>query len=109
LTRRVQQAGTDPTDLAALGVARCDRNRLAAALLNEIVGGLVEFEREGLAAFAAEWSAADALSGRSVEVTLPGSHCVGQACGIDSEGALCVRIEGAVRHFHSGEVSVRSK
>jgi BirA family biotin operon repressor/biotin-[acetyl-CoA-carboxylase] ligase len=104
---RVQDAGTVPTDLAALGVANCDRNRLAALLLTEIVGGVVEFERHGLAPFAAEWSAADALAGRTVRLSMPGSDYLGLACGIDSEGALCVRGADTVRHFHSGEVSVR--
>ncbi len=108
-SRRVQQAGTVPTDLAALGVAACDRNRLAAILLTEIVGGVMEFERHGLAPFAAEWSAADALAGRAVSVSMAGSEYAGLACGIDSEGALCVRGADTVRQFHSGEVSVRAR
>jgi BirA family biotin operon repressor/biotin-[acetyl-CoA-carboxylase] ligase len=109
LTRRVQDAGTEPIDLAALGVPACDRNQLAANLISEIVAGVLEFERLGLHAFAAEWSAADALAGRSVRLDLPGSEFVGLAQGIDAEGALCVRGEGGVRHFHSGEVSVRAQ
>jgi BirA family biotin operon repressor/biotin-[acetyl-CoA-carboxylase] ligase len=109
LARRVQDTGTVPTDLAALGVAVCDRNRLAASLISEIVGGVVEFERHGLAPFAAEWSAADALAGRTVDVSLPGSNYHGVARGIDSEGALCVQGADTVRHFHSGEVSVRAQ
>jgi BirA family transcriptional regulator, biotin operon repressor / biotin---[acetyl-CoA-carboxylase] ligase len=109
LTRRVQEAGTVPIDLAELGVAACDRNRLAAALLTEIITGVVEFERHGLAPFAAEWSEADALVGRPVTLSLPGSEYLGLARGIDAEGALCVQGADAVRHFHSGEVSVRSQ
>ena len=51
--------------------AACDRNRLAALLLTEIIGGVVEFERHGLAPFAAEWNEADALIGRTVKLSLP--------------------------------------
>jgi BirA family transcriptional regulator, biotin operon repressor / biotin---[acetyl-CoA-carboxylase] ligase len=109
LTRQVQDAGTDPIDLAALGVTQCDRNRLAAHLLTEIVSGVLEFEQHGLSAFAAEWNGADALVGRTVRLALPGSEHVGVACGINAEGALCVQAEGAIRHFHSGEVSVRAQ
>jgi BirA family biotin operon repressor/biotin-[acetyl-CoA-carboxylase] ligase len=109
LVRRVQDAGTVPTDLAELGVAVCDRNRLAAILITEIVGGVMEFERHGLAPFAAEWSAADALAGRTVKLSLPGSEYLGLARGIDSDGALCVQGADTVRHFHSGEVSVRAQ
>jgi BirA family transcriptional regulator, biotin operon repressor / biotin---[acetyl-CoA-carboxylase] ligase len=109
LARRVQDAGTIPTDLAGLGVATCDRNRLAATLVTEIVGGVVEFERHGLAPFAAEWSAADALMGRKVKLSSPDSEYLGLARGIDSDGALCVQGADSVRHFHSGEVSVRAQ
>jgi BirA family transcriptional regulator, biotin operon repressor / biotin---[acetyl-CoA-carboxylase] ligase len=109
LTGRVQDTGTVPTDLAGLGVAACDRNRLAAMLLTEIIGGVVEFERHGLAPFAAEWNEADALVGRPVKLSLPDSEYLGLARGIDSEGALCVQGADAVRHFHSGEVSVRAQ
>ena len=109
LTRRVQDAGTEPIDLAALGVAACDRNRLAAALINQIVGGLLEFERRGLAAFATEWSAVDALAGRVVTVESANGEFSGQARGIDADGALCVQGSGALRRFHSGEVTVRAE
>ena len=109
LLRRVQDAGTNPTDLAELGVSACDRNRLAAILITHIVAGVVEFECHGLAPFAAEWTEADALAGRVVQLSSPGSQFVGLACGIDPEGALCVQGADAVRHFHSGEVSVRAQ
>ncbi|HEV7432867.1 MAG TPA: biotin--[acetyl-CoA-carboxylase] ligase [Steroidobacteraceae bacterium] len=109
LSRRVQDAGTLPTDLAALGVIACDRNRLAAILVSEIIGGVVEFERHGLAPFATEWNAADALVGRTVKLTLPDCEYLGLARGIDAEGALCVQGADAIRHFHSGEVSVRAQ
>ena len=109
LSRRVQQAGTEPTDLAQLGVNACDRNRLAASLISEIVDGVLEFERHGLAPFAAEWNDADALAGRTVKMSLPDSEYLGLARGIDAEGALRVQGSDTVRHFHSGEVSVRAQ
>ena len=109
LARRVRDAGTEAIDLAALGVAACDRNRLAASLLTEIVSGVLEFERHGLSAFAAEWSEADALVGRTVKLSLPDSEFVGLARGIDSEGALRVQCEGGLQHFRSGEVTVRAQ
>ncbi len=109
LLRRVQDAGTNPTDLAELGVGACDRNRLAAILITQIVAGLVDFERHGLAPFAAEWTEADALADRAVKLSLPGSEFLGIARGIDPEGALRVQDADAVRHFHSGEASVRAQ
>ena len=108
-TRRVRGAGTEPIDLAALGVEVCDRNRLAAVLISEIVAGVLEFERHGLAAFASEWREADALAGRVVSVNMPGGDFVGRARGVAADGALCVERDGAVRQFYSGEVSVRAQ
>ncbi len=108
VSSQVRAAGAEPVDLAALGVAHCDRNRLAADLLGQIVRGVLEFERAGLAPFAAEWAAADALAGRVVTVTLPDGSFVGHARGIDADGALCVHGNGALRRFNSGEVSVRA-
>ena len=113
LIKRVQGLGTEPTDLAALGVTTCDRNQLCAALVNEIVSGVLDFEREGLAAFAPEWRAADVLVGRQVRIAAPGGEVEGVACGIDADGALCVQSSvelvghAGLLRFHSGEVTVR--
>ena len=107
LTQQVRAAGTEPTDLATLGLAPCDRNRLAAALIDEIVGGVLEFAHSGLAPFAAAWGAADALAGQVVTVTTPSAEYVGHARGIDADGALCVQGIQGLQRFNSGEVSVR--
>jgi BirA family biotin operon repressor/biotin-[acetyl-CoA-carboxylase] ligase len=109
VTRRVQATGAAPVDLAALGVPCCDRNRLAALLLDHCVRGVLEFEQAGLAAFAAAWTAADALAGRVVAVRLSDGEFVGHARGIDADGALCVHGSDALRRFNSGEVSVRAR
>lgn len=109
VTRRVRATGAEPVDLASLGVLPCDRNRLAALLLDHFVRGVLEFEQVGLAAFAADWAAADALAGRVVTVKLAAGEFVGHARGIDADGALCVHGNGALRRFNSGEVSVRAE
>jgi BirA family transcriptional regulator, biotin operon repressor / biotin---[acetyl-CoA-carboxylase] ligase len=107
-SRRIQKSGTLPTDLAALGIVQCDRNRLAAALAIEFVRGLAEFATHGLAAFAPEWRAADALAGLVIDVDAPGGRVVGHARGIDAEGALCVQGVSGLRRFNTGEVTVRA-
>ena len=104
---QVRDTGAEPVDLASLGIAHCDRNLLAAALLGQIVRGVLEFERAGLQPFASDWAAADALAGRVVTVALPDGQFVGHARGIDADGALCVHGNGALRRFNTGEVSVR--
>lgn len=106
--QRVRASGTAPIDLAALGVAPCDRNRLAAALADEMAAGLLEFKRAGFARFGDEWSAADALAGREVRVHAPEGEVAGRASGVAADGTLRVDCGGEMRHFHSGEVSVRT-
>jgi len=107
LVSQVEQTGTRPVDLAALGSPGCDRNRLCAALVDELVAGVTRFEQEGLAPFGTEWREADALVGQVVNVSAPGGVFVGHARGIDEEGALCVQGLAGVQRFTTGEVSVR--
>ena len=106
--QRVEATGTHATDLLALGLERCDRNRLAAALLASSVAGLEQFERDGFGAFAADWRAADALAGKSVVVRMDAGSVAGHARGIDINGALCLQTRDGVQRFITGDVSVRT-
>ena len=69
--------------------------------------GLFAFEREGLAPFIAEWQAADALRGRSVDVSAADRIAHGLARGVDVHGALLVETPQGVRRFIAGDVTVR--
>jgi BirA family biotin operon repressor/biotin-[acetyl-CoA-carboxylase] ligase len=108
LRAAVVATGTRPTDLAELGISRCDRNALAAALIAASVDGLMQFERVGFSAFADAWRAADALAGKPVLVSAGSGPVSGHARGIDAEGALCVQTRDGLQRFTSGEVSVRA-
>jgi BirA family transcriptional regulator, biotin operon repressor / biotin---[acetyl-CoA-carboxylase] ligase len=98
--------GADAVDLAAIGRAPV-RNELAVVLIAELAQALVEFGARGLAAFAEEWQAADALSGRPVRVLHGGQPLEGFARGVDGDGALLLEVDGARRRILTGEVSVR--
>ena len=98
--------GVEAADLAALGGAP-SRNELAAVLITELTQALVEFGARGLAAFADEWRAADALADRPVRVMQGGEPLTGLARGVDGDGALLLEVDGARRRILSGEVSVR--
>jgi BirA family biotin operon repressor/biotin-[acetyl-CoA-carboxylase] ligase len=108
LSAAVVATGTRPTDLAALGIERCDRNALAAALIAASVDGLLRFEHAGFGAFADAWRAADALAGKPVLVSAGSGPVSGHARGIDANGALCVQTRDGLQRFTSGEVSVRA-
>ncbi len=74
--------------------------RLFAPLLSN----LLEFEREGFAAFSSRFAARDALAGR--EVTLSDGQ-QGRAQGVDGSGALLVHTSLGLQRVASQEVSVR--
>jgi BirA family biotin operon repressor/biotin-[acetyl-CoA-carboxylase] ligase len=83
------------------------RNQVAGAILDELLGMLVQFEHEGFAPFMAPWAGLDALKGRASRVLLGEGSIVGRARGVDAEGALLLEVDGRLRKFVSGEVSLR--
>ncbi|WP_397573027.1 biotin--[acetyl-CoA-carboxylase] ligase [Silanimonas sp.] len=95
------------TDLRRAGVADVARPRILGVLLRALLPALAEFEREGFAAFAEDWTRFDALAGRPVRVLAGERVEDGVAIGIDAGGGLRVRHADGERVHHAGEVSVR--
>ncbi|MCD9005697.1 bifunctional biotin--[acetyl-CoA-carboxylase] ligase/biotin operon repressor BirA [Luteimonas sp. XNQY3] len=96
------------TDLATCCAdAPPTRDALAAALVAAWLQALDLFDREGLAPFRARYARIDALDGAAVDIHTGNGTLRGIAAGIEDDGALRVRVDGALRVFHAGEVSVR--
>ena len=104
----VGETGVSPIDLVTAGLTQPSRNGIAAALISQVVRGLLVFEKEGLRPFAEEWRAADALRGRQIDVHTLEGVARGLARGIDLHGALVVETLQGVRRFVSGDVTVRA-
>jgi BirA family biotin operon repressor/biotin-[acetyl-CoA-carboxylase] ligase len=83
------------------------RNVLAAALLEQLLGMLDEFERSGFDAFRQEWAMLDALAGRQARVFAGNGSVAGTARGVDRDGALLLEVGGQLQRHVSGEVSLR--
>jgi BirA family biotin operon repressor/biotin-[acetyl-CoA-carboxylase] ligase len=102
------EAGSVNTGFAAL--RELDPTATAPAVLARVVVPLVQalqrFEREGFAAFAADFARRDVLRGQAVSTSLPGVP-QGVADGVSSDGALLVRTASGTLPLVSGEVSVR--
>jgi len=98
------------TDVASIAGAAPDRNRVAAACLDELLPGFRSFPTRGFAACRDEWEARDALAGREIRVHFAGGGGVtGRAAGVDDAGRLRVRgADGRCRCFHQGDVSIRA-
>ncbi|MEH6420762.1 bifunctional biotin--[acetyl-CoA-carboxylase] ligase/biotin operon repressor BirA [Pseudomonas sp. CGJS7] len=96
-------------DLATLAGARgVSRNAVAAALLDQLLPALDEFDGSGLAPFIERYAAFDVLAGQAVTVHGADAEHTGVAVGLGEDGALRVRLDsGQQRSFHAGEVSVR--
>ncbi len=107
LVAQFAAAGVAVADLSAAGAARPARNAIAAKLIESCIGGLLEFEQQGLRAFMEEWRRVDALRGRTVTVASGDERTRGLARGVDLTGALLIENPQGVRKFVTGEVSVR--
>lgn len=100
----IGQPWIDLDQLAGKAVAR---NAIAVALLAGMLPALELFEAQGLAPFLPRYAQLDVLAGRQVQVEEGGVLYHGTALGLAGDGALQLRVDGVVRSFHAGEVSVR--
>ncbi len=83
------------------------RNVLAAALVDELIAMLNEYQKSGFHTFADEWRRADVLAAAPVRVLVGENTHSGIARGIDEEGALLLETPGRLLRFNSGEISLR--
>jgi BirA family biotin operon repressor/biotin-[acetyl-CoA-carboxylase] ligase len=105
--RALAQGGVHAAALADACQSLPSRNQVAGAILDELFGMLVQFERDGITPFLAAWAELDALRDRASRVLLGERWVVGRARGVDGEGALLLEIDGQMRKFNFGEVSLR--
>jgi BirA family biotin operon repressor/biotin-[acetyl-CoA-carboxylase] ligase len=104
-----EQAGQPAGDLAMLAQDQPpDRNRVAAALVDALVDGLQQFERQGFAAFHAEYLHHDLLRGQPLKLSGAHGDFQGTGAGVDDRGALQVQLaDGRVTAVDSADVTVR--
>jgi BirA family transcriptional regulator, biotin operon repressor / biotin---[acetyl-CoA-carboxylase] ligase len=105
--REIEATGVKVASLAEACGSAPSRNRVAGAIVDEVLSMLQFFEREGFAAFADRWSALDALAGRPACIVTGGERIAGIARGIDPDGALRVETDGRIKRYVAGEVSLR--
>lgn len=107
---RGQTAPDQPwTDLATTTGQATDRNRLAAALIDQLAEDLDTFDDQGFAAMQARWARRDVLSECTVLASGPGETMIrGQARGVDESGRLLIQTPQGLRRLHGGEISLRT-
>lgn len=83
------------------------RNVFIGRLISELLRVYREFEQHGFPGFASEWRDADAYADSQVELST-GSTIVNGICrGVNNHGALLLELDGQIRTYQSGEVSLR--
>jgi len=108
----IEQPWTDMQTQMPVAGSRLSRNAVAAALLDELLGGARDYASLGFQPFRSEWSGLDLLRGREICVLQQENSTVGIARGIDEDGGLLLEVKNSngaeqLRVFHAGEVSVK--
>jgi BirA family biotin operon repressor/biotin-[acetyl-CoA-carboxylase] ligase len=83
------------------------RNALVAMLVEEVAKMLQAFSARGFDPFVDEWRRLDTLADAPVRVISGNETTFGRARGVDRDGTLLVDVDGQLRRFASGEVSLR--
>lgn len=107
----VAAAGIDQawTDVARIcGGAAPGRNLLLAAVLDELLPMLANFETGGFAPWRDEWQALDAFAGKQVVLHSGDHQMAGTACGVDERGALQLQTSTGLQSIFGGEISLRA-
>lgn len=89
------------------GGAGLSRNRTVAALLDNLVSVLSQFEERGLSALIPEWRQYDLYDGKRVLLQMGARQVEGIHRGVEASGALLLETADGVRAYHGGEVSLR--
>lgn len=104
----INQAWVDLTQITASNTV--DRNPLTAALMNQLLPLLVEFERTPLTTYLNAWRQYDCMRGKAVTVLLYNQVIQGVVEGINDEGLLLLQDEHGKTHaFTSGEISFNTQ
>jgi len=84
------------------------RNASIGAVATELLDMLQKFTSQGFEPFKDEWHELDTLANAPVKVMSGSQTTLGIARGVAADGTLLVDVDGELRKFVSGEVSLRA-
>lgn len=82
------------------------RNKITADLIVNFINNYQRFISYGLKEFLSKWQKYDLLLDKTVQINIANNITAGIYKGINEQGALLVEINGEVKSFYSGEVSL---
>ncbi|MEZ1323254.1 bifunctional biotin--[acetyl-CoA-carboxylase] ligase/biotin operon repressor BirA [Pseudomonas fluorescens] len=84
-----------------------DRNALVVELSKQLSAYIQRHQVDGFSALQSEWEANHLWQDRSVSLIAGSNHVDGVVLGIDSQGALRLKVSGVEKVFSGGELSLR--
>jgi BirA family biotin operon repressor/biotin-[acetyl-CoA-carboxylase] ligase len=84
-----------------------DRNQLVAELGLTLQRYLARHQASGFSAIQSEWEQNHLWQGRAVSLVAGVNQIAGEVLGIDSQGALRLKVDGVEKVFSGGELSLR--
>ncbi|WP_331692671.1 bifunctional biotin--[acetyl-CoA-carboxylase] ligase/biotin operon repressor BirA [Pseudomonas sp. ZY71] len=84
-----------------------DRNALVVELSKQLSACIQRHQVDGFSALQSEWEANHLWQDRSVSLIAGSNHVDGVVLGIDSQGALRLKVSGVEKVFSGGELSLR--
>ena len=95
------------TDLTAVAGSAPPRNVLLAALLDELLTLLANFQALGFEPWRERWLQRDHYAGRELIIHSGDTQLAGTNAGISDNGSLLLKVGGLVQEVRGGEVSLR--
>ena len=92
-------------DLAAHG--SIGRNRLASALLSELLPMLESYSTAGFGVYRARWQELDAYRDKPIKLLTPKMTVRGLGRGVTTSGAVQIEVDGKIESYSGGEISLR--
>lgn len=95
------------TDCNSNTTERISRNELVAVLLSYLKQHLDTFIIHGLVPFIDRWHSKDAFYHKAVRLLAGQNIIEGIGMGINEAGAILLQVDGELKTYHGGEISVR--
>jgi len=83
------------------------RNQLAGVVIGELLLLLDGYKKTGFLGYKKEWLEHDAFKGERVELIMVNNSVEGTVHGVDDSGALILKVDGEIKVFSGGEISLR--
>ena len=97
------------TDLKEVLNKEQQRNKLANALLKSMHQVMNEFQTFGLGPFIDRWKRLDNFMDKSITLQAGATVVTGVCKGIDEQGAILLDIDGEIKSFIGGEISIKKE